>query len=73
MAVQQKMEGLPVIVDLIAVMYDIVEGTQYPREQKAYKCEDCTRSSPVENPAHRTLVRREHDVEAQPSNISSEE
>ena len=51
MAVQQKVKGLPVVIDLIAVMYDIVEGTQYSRDQKAYKREECTRSSPVEDPA----------------------
>ena len=58
MAVQQKVEGLPVIVDLIAIVYDIVKGTQYSREQKAYEREECTRSSPIKDPAHIRLLER---------------
>ncbi len=51
MSVQQKVQGLPVIVHLIAVMNNIVDGAQKSWKQEAKKYESCARLPPVEDPA----------------------
>lgn len=50
MTVQQEVKRLPVVVDLVAIMYDVVKGAQYPREQEAQEYKDCARFPPVKDP-----------------------
>ena len=37
MSVQQEMQGFPVVVDLVAVMDDVVQGAQYSGKQEAHE------------------------------------
>ncbi len=51
MSVQQEMQGFPVVVDLVAVMNDVVQGAQYSGKQKAHENENCARFAAIESPA----------------------